>query len=157
MTLYDWAYKWGVPLQAIHDLEQAIGSRPDMQVASEATSEGGVVSRLRLEAARVGAILWRNNVGAARDERGNYFRYGLCNDTAAVNKVFKSSDLIGIKPIAITPDLVGCRIGQFIARETKRGDWKFSGTARERAQLRFIELVLSLGGDASFATGEGTL
>jgi hypothetical protein len=157
MTLYEWAHKWGVPLQAIHDLEHAIGSRPDVYAASDSTSEGGVVSRLRLEAAKVGAILWRNNVGAARDERGNFFRYGLCNDTAAVNKVFKSSDLIGIRPVKVTSDMIGARIGQFIARETKRGGWQFSGTDRERAQLKFIELVLSLGGDASFATGEGTL
>lgn len=120
-------------------------------------SEALVSVHVRLEAAERGGVLWRNNVGAAMDTRGNFIRYGLCNDSKGVNKNLKSSDLIGIKPLLIKPHHVGATIGQFTARETKRAGWAFTNSEREKAQLRFLELVLSMGGDACFATGKGTL
>jgi len=119
--------------------------------------ESVVQAEIRVEAAQKGMTLWRNNVGAAQDASGNYFRFGLANDSVKMGKMIKSSDLIGIRPVVITQDMVGQTIGQFVAREVKREDWTYKGTQREAAQLKFIELIKSLGGDAGFASGTGTL
>ncbi len=53
--------------------------------------------------------------------------------------------------------MVGSRFGQFLAREVKKPGWKYRGTAEERAQLHFINLVNTAGGDAAFATGRGMI
>lgn len=120
-------------------------------------SEAAVQVAVRLEAARKGVALWRNNVGVLLDRRGVPVRYGLANDSSAVNANFKSADLIGIRPVLITPAHLGLTIGQFVSREVKAEGWRYTGDEREVAQLRWAELVLSLGGDAAFCTGEGTL
>lgn len=120
-------------------------------------SERDVQALIRLEASRKGVKLWRNNVGATRCPDGGYLRYGLANDSQQLNAVFKSSDLIGIRPITITQDMVGQVIGQFIAREVKPTSWVYKSTERERAQKAFIDLINAYGGDAAFCTQEGTL
>jgi hypothetical protein len=120
-------------------------------------TESAAQANVRLEASQKGARLWRNNLGATTDSRGNFFRYGLANDSAAVNKTMKSSDLIGILPIVILPEHVGHIFGQFLAREMKAPGWKYTGTEREVAQLNFINLINDLGGNAAFATGRGTI
>lgn len=117
-------------------------------------SETAVSNKIRLRAAELGIYLWRNNVGATYTQDGNFLRYGLANDSSAVNKILKSSDLIGIKPIIITPDMTGKLIGQFYCREVKHGGWRYTGTDREKAQLNWIDLINRLGGDAAFTTGE---
>lgn len=117
------------------------------------TNEATAQALVRLEAARRGWVLYRNNVGVLPDARGVPVRFGLANDSAAVNANVKSADLIGIRPVLITPDMVGKTIGQFVSREVKAPGWRFTGTERELAQLRWIELVLRYGGDASFCTG----
>lgn len=158
MSLIEWAQKWGVPLHAVEELRDMFGLVAEYQPGRlEGKPEAVVSAEVRLEAANKGGVLWRNNVGATFDERGNFIRYGLCNDSKGVNKKFKSSDLIGIKPVLIRGHHLGHTIGQFCARETKRVGWTFRDNDRERAQLRFIELVISMGGDACFATGKGTL
>lgn len=119
--------------------------------------ESDVLNRVKLEAARKGVHLWRNNVGGIYAADGTFFRYGLANESKKINAIIKSADLIGIRPIVITEAMVGLTIGQFISREIKAPDWKYRGTERERAQLAWAELILSLGGDASFATNEGTI
>ena len=119
--------------------------------------ESTIQAEIRVEAASLGMCLWRNNVGAAQDASGNFFRFGLANDSVKMGKTIKSSDLIGIRPVVITQDMVGKTIGQFVAREVKREGWVFKGTPRELAQLKFLELVCGLGGDAQFASGPGTL
>ena len=120
-------------------------------------SEAEVQSIVRLEAARKGIRLYRNNVGAGKLENGAFIRWGLANDSAAVNDRLKSSDLIGIRAVQITPDMVGKTIGVFVCRECKREGWVYTGNDEEEAQLRFLHLIRDLGGDAGFATGEGTL
>ena len=120
-------------------------------------SESGVLSDIRLEASQCGCRLWRNNVGATYTKRGDFLRYGLANDSEALNKAVKSADLIGIKPVFITPAHVGTIIGQFISREVKHPAWSYTGNERERAQLAWAEIINELGGNACFATGRGTL
>jgi hypothetical protein len=120
-------------------------------------SESHILNLIRLKAAKKNIHLWRNNVGATYTQRGDFIRYGLANDSKQINDKIKSSDLIGIKPVIITEDMIGDLIGQFICREVKHSGWKFTGTPREIAQLNWIELILSLGGDAAFATSENNI
>lgn len=148
MNLYPWAIKHGVSLEALQDLKDQLGLNGGDAVADPpgtALSESTVSKIVRLEAAKKNILLWRNNVGAYQDDSGNFIRYGLANDTPAMNKRVKSSDLIGIKPN-----------GQFICREVKAADWYYTGTPHEAAQLAFIDMILAKGGDAGFAVGEGS-
>ncbi len=162
MNLNQWVIKWNVPFEAIEDLRREFGTLDtDLPSKLDAVdeSEAAVQTRIRLEASSKGCRIWRNNVGAY-DERfppSPGTRWGLCNETKAMNKMIKSSDLIGIKPILIQQNHVGHIIGQFLAREVKPTEWKYTGTERELAQLKFLELVLGLGGDAQFANSEGTI
>ncbi len=120
--------------------------------------ESAVQQRVRLELARMGAQAWRNNVGACEDVNGRLVRYGLCNESAQINRQFKSSDLIGVVPVVIQPHHVGRTLGVFAAIECKHSDWHLTpGDQRAQAQLRFIELVRSVGGIGGFVTGEGQI
>jgi hypothetical protein len=120
-------------------------------------TEAYVQSCVRLEAANKGLKLWRNNVGVLADERGVPVRYGLANDSKRLNAAVKSGDLIGWRPILVGPEHVGSRIAQFVSRECKRPGWRYSGDEHEQAQLKWAQAVMSDGGDACFASGEGTL
>lgn len=115
-------------------------------------SESRVQSLERLRAARRGATLWRNNVGAGTLASGNHIRFGLGNDSSQVNARMKSSDLIGIEPVLITPDMVGKTIGRFVAVECKAQGWQYTGTEREVAQKKFIDIVNAMGGNARFCS-----
>jgi len=120
------------------------------------TSEAYAQSQVRLEAAALGVTLFRNNVGVLRDENGRPVRFGLANDSAALNAVLKSSDLIGWRPHLVTPADVGRVLAVFMSREIKPPGWTGPTNDRERAQLRWIELVNTHGGDGAFATGHGS-
>lgn len=157
MIISEWAARWGIPRAAVEDLLARLGAYDLTPPDKEGASESAVQSRVRLEGARIGVTLWRNNVGAAYLKDGSFLRYGLANDSQALNAKFKSSDLVGIRPVLITQAHVGRVLGQFVARECKPEGWRFRGSERENAQLRFIEFVTSKGGDACFANGEGTL
>ena len=157
MNLHQWAARWNVSMPALHELREMFGEISTDPESAAQTPEGDVQNLIRLEASRKGLRLWRNNVGALPTVEGGFVRYGLANDSKAMNQKIKSSDLIGIRPVRIEPRHVGQIIGQFVAREVKRGGWQYSGTKREQAQLKYMELVTSLGGDAQFATNEGTL
>lgn len=156
--LTQWAVRHGVTPQALAEL-RALFTAPVTCPTSAmiGKNEATVSNNVRLEASRLGARLWRNNVGACKDERGRLVRYGLCNESKQMNNTIKSSDLIGVRPVVITGDMVGSTIGQFVARECKAGDWKYRGDPHELAQLRFLELVVALGGDACFVNCEGSL
>lgn len=113
-------------------------------------TEADIQAHIRLAGTNRGWRLWRNNVGVAIDSRGVPVRYGLCNETKAMNKRIKSSDLIGIRPIIIGQHNVGKIIGQFVAYEVKDSKWTFKGNEHETAQLRFQNIVRNLGGHAQF-------
>lgn len=158
MNIHDWFVQWGVPHAAQQDYFARMGVVFDVApVAGKPQSEATVQAACRLEAPRHGDRLWRNNVGALKDERGIPVRYGLANDSPAVNKMIKSGDLIGIRRRLITPDLIGQVIGQFWSREVKAGDWLFTGTEREVAQLAWANHVTALGGDAGFISDPSKL
>lgn len=158
MLIDQWARRWAVNEQAILELKQMLGlSHTGVPPKDAPQSEAGIQSLIRLEASNKGARLWRNNVGATTTPEGHFIRYGLANESSNVNKTIKSADLIGIKPVLIKPQHVGCVIGQFLSREIKAAGWRYTGNDREKAQLRWAELILSLGGDACFAIGEGTI
>jgi len=113
-------------------------------------TETEVQNEVMLQASKLGWRLFRNNVGVAYRDDGVPVRYGLANTSKRMNQNLKSSDLIGIKPVVITPDMVGKTIGVFVAIECKREKWNFKGTVREIAQKRFIELIIKFGGLAQF-------
>lgn len=155
MTLTDWAARWGIPPQAMAELatmhvgEVTSPSRP-------IESESALQSLVRLEAARKGVHLWRNNVGVLLDKTGRPVRYGLANESKEVNEVIKSADLIGIEKVLIKPDHVGKIIGRLVSRECKPPGWRYTGTPREVAQLRWATLINSHGGNAAIVSSEGS-
>lgn len=155
-VLHQWAAEFHVHPNAVATLLQRLGVgfplTLDPSIPQGAT-EAAVSQRVRLAAAEDGTLTWRNNVGAMQDESGRVVRYGLCNDTAELNRKIKSADLIGIKPVLIGPQHVGRIIGQFWSREVKRANWSWTGNEHEVAQARWMELILSKGGDAALTNG----
>lgn len=126
------------------------------------TAESNVQAAVRLEYARRGYRLFRNNTGVLYNERGTPVRYGLGNDSAQVNRVLKSSDLIGWHSLVITPGHVGLTIAQFVSLEIKPDGWRLTdallaGTGDDsrqiQAQKRWLDLVTGDGGEARFVTG----
>jgi hypothetical protein len=158
-AVYQWAARHGVSVQALHELQALFGMHGGHDVPAEVkgTSEAAIQSAVRLEAARKGVRLFRNNVGALIDSRGVPVRYGLANDSKQVNEVMKSADLIGWRPLLIGPQHVGTVVAQFVSREIKEAGWHYTGRDREPAQLAWAQLVTSGGGDAAFCAGVGTL
>lgn len=158
MDLDSWAKRWCIQDAALADLRQLLGTiNSGLNPIDVAMSEAGVQSQIRLEASQKGCRLWRNNVGAAHMQDGSFIRYGLANDSTGVNRTIKSADLIGIRPVKIEQYMVGWILGQFLSREIKKPNWKYTGTDREKGQLQWAQLILSLGGDACFASGIGTI
>ncbi len=99
------------------------------------SDERRIQSEIQL-AANGPARLWRNNVGALKDQAGQLVRYGLCPG---------SSDLIGYRTVVITPEMVGQRVAIFAAVEVK-------DRARPTThQTAFIHLVQQAGGLAGIA------
>lgn len=151
--LIQWAQRNGVTQQALNELFVMFNAyHVNPNPTTPKTSEGALQQQVRLNAHNAGVIAWRNNVGAATTDTGSHVRFGLANDSAKMNKHIKSSDLIGIKKVYITQEMVGSYIGQFWARECKRPGWHYTGTDREQAQLKYQNLVVSFGGDAKFIT-----
>jgi hypothetical protein len=160
MTLYEWALRHSVSMQALVELRAMWGDvdHIDHVENMDLGSEARTASILLLEAARKDIHMYRNNVGVLKDIQGRPVRFGLGNDSKARNSIIKSGDYIGIRKITITPRMVGSIFGQFVSRECKHEGWTFGEDPdREGAQLAWIQLILSCGGDAAFCTGEGTL
>ena len=86
-----------------------------------------------------GCRVFRNAVGVGYTKDGSVFNYGLCKG---------SSDIIGITPITITPDMVGKRIGVFTAVEVKKSE---KGYGASEDQHRFIKMITDNGGFAGVA------
>jgi hypothetical protein len=165
-ALQEWAQRWDIPALALTDLLQSLGALAPLSQAEppdpKRTSEAYVQSLVRLEAPNYGVWLTRNNVGAKvmiDEKTGNksFVRWGLANESSAQNEKLKSGDLIGMRKKLIEPKHVGTFIGQIVSRECKHVGWSFNNKdEHEIAQLNWALLVNSYGGDAGFATGEGT-
>jgi hypothetical protein len=69
------------------------------------------------------------------DQQGRFVRFGLCKG---------SSDLIGLRSLEITPEMVGQRVAQFVALEVKTASGVVSSEQRA-----FLQLVQQLGGVAA--------
>lgn len=115
-------------------------------------SEQRVQSLVRLEAPTKGYWLGRNNSGSLPDRRGVPVRFGLGNDSAAVNKVLKTGDLIGWRSTLITAEMVGTTLARFASIEVKA-----EGGRIEQGQWNWANLVNSRGGLALIVNQEGML
>lgn len=114
---------------------------------SAPVTEAEVQQAVRLRAPLIGWCLWRNNSGAFEDKSGRWVRYGLANESKALNKKLKSSDLIGFD-----------NMGFFTAVECKHSLWVFNpNDEHEVAQLEFINHVRNGGGRAGFVTDAARL
>lgn len=110
---------------------------PNDSVNVMALSESEITNKIRLAASKLGAKIFRNNVGLIKDAKGRIHRFGLCKG---------SSDLIGYVPIEITQDMVGKKIAVFSAIEAKAAKGKASDD-----QKNFIRVILENGGLAGIA------
>lgn len=104
-------------------------------------NEATILNLVRLTASRLGAVLFRNNIGAVRTSDGRHIKYGVCNPGG--------SDLIGFKKIKITQDMVGKDIAVFTAIEVKSQDGIVS-----KDQKNFIDVVSKAGGISGVARSE---
>lgn len=154
--LNQWAIRHHVGMDALQDLLAMMGCVDALYTDTPSPgikpgSEAAVQAELRLNASKIGGRLWRNNRGAGYMQDGSFIRWGLANDSKAMNKTLKSHDLIGIKPVLIGPQHLDTVIGQFWSREVKPTGWRYTGTEHEQAQKNWADLITSLGGDAGFA------
>lgn len=165
MTYPEWAARHP---QAAQELHQLLNAEAHFQPeGAPIMTEAYAQQQARLQIAKQGGLAWRNNVGASKAKEQHScprcsfrfeveqapIRWGLCNDSAKLNAKIKSSDLIGIVPRLITPEMVGTTIGQFLAVETKKQGWKFAGNEHEVAQLNWLQLIAGKGGVSMFSTG----
>ena len=121
-------------------------------------SENLVQQKIRILAGYCGATLMRNNSGAATDQTGRLIRYGLGNDSAQLNQVVKSSDLIGFTELTIQARHIGKKMAIFTAIEVKATGWQYRpADKRAVAQRAFIDIINNAGGLAGFAQCEDDL
>ena len=155
LELRQWALRHHVGADALADLAALLGDG-SLPSAGEG-GESRVQSQVRLAAPAHGMRLWRNNVGVLRDANGRPVRYGLANDSKALNERLKSGDLIGWRRLLIGAHHVGTIVAQFVSFECKAADWRYRGDTHEEAQQRWAALVAADGGVGRFVTGPGDL
>ena len=114
--------------------------------------EAPIMRRIQLAACRDGeARLFRNNVGAAWLGKVQHNFDGsvtIHNPQRVVYGLGKgTSDLIGLRSVVITPEMVGQRVAIFAAVEVKR-----RGKRGTPEQKQFIEVVKGLGGLAGIVS-----
>ena len=137
LTFEEWAIRWQIPAAALVELRDAL--LPPATPGDGSESEAAVQAAVRVKAPRLGVALLRNNSGAVTTDDGRHIRFGLGNDSPKINKVFKSSDTIGLN-----------FRGRFVALECKPMGWRYRGTEREIGQGNFLQFVRGRGGIGSF-------
>lgn len=152
LSLAEWQTRWGIPEAAMRELAGVPVLEP-ITTDKPLTTEAGVQASVRLKTARAGWHMFRNNRGAFQDQTGRWIRYGLANDSKTLGDRLKSHDLIGWRPYVVQLDDVGKTIAQLVSLEIKPPGWRYTGTEREQAQLRWLTLVNASGGHSMFTTG----
>jgi hypothetical protein len=151
-SIYEWANRYNVGAVALTELLDLLDPTRATVHDGRGSAESTVQNDIRLEASRQGCALWRNNNGCLEDPAtGRFVRFGLGNDSQALNEKWKSSDLIGIFPQQVERRHIGEVWGRFTAVEVKSPGWKAPKNDREIAQGRFISSVKALGGIGMFA------
>lgn len=101
-------------------------------------NETNLMKLIQLALAEHGVTAFRNNIGRCVSPSGRVINYGVCNPGG--------SDLIGITPIKITSEMVGCTVGVFTGIEVK------TPTGRPtKPQINFINQITTQGGIASIS------
>ena len=150
MILANWAKKWGVSHAALCELQEIFSlHNSDINIRnSDVKTEAELQALVRLHASKNGFRVWRNNVGAVHTSDDRFIRFGLANESEKMNKMIKSADLIGIKPILIEKNHMGITIGQFVSYEVKAPQRSHTNKQRLDAQIAWRNLILAFGGDA---------
>jgi hypothetical protein len=151
LELHQWAVRHGISAAALAELSGLLGAAA-LPAGLGGGSEGRVQSLVRLAAPGRGFRLFRNNVGVLKNIEGTPVRYGLANDSPALNRQLKASDLIGWRRLPITAAMVGSCVAQFSSFECKAAGWTYRGDDHEQAQQRWLALVAADGGHARFVT-----
>ncbi|NDD54355.1 hypothetical protein EBZ39_10845 [bacterium] len=99
-------------------------------------TETDIMRQMRVTASKLGARLFRNHVGLSYTKDGRPMRHGLGNGT---------SDLIGLIPVEVTPDMVGKKVGIFFAVEVKKPK-VYTKKKHLEEQVHFLEFVCQNGG-----------
>lgn len=81
--------------------------------------------------------LFRNNIGSFKDRTGRWVQYGLAPGSA---------DLIGLRTVTITPEMVGREVALFIGIECKTDKGRIS--EEQESFLRMLEQRGALAGIA---------
>lgn len=105
-----------------------------VRIAAPPTAEAGIL-RAILDFDPLNVILYRNTRGRYRDKFGNWISYGIGPNGAA--------DVIGLRVIHVTPEMVGARLAQFCAIEVKK-----EGETPTDEQRFYIDGILAAGGCA---------
>ncbi len=95
--------------------------------------ESDILQLVRLKASQMGLTVFRNNIGAYKDHKGYYIKYGVCNPGG--------SDLLGYD-----------KTGRFLALEFKQ-----PGKRATPEQQAFIDAVRRAGGIAAVVTSPDEL
>lgn len=150
MTLYEWAARHHIDPLAFAELQAMLSPfTEDFKPAVAGESEASVGAKVEIMAPQYAASLWRNNSGVLKDDFDTPVRFGLGNRSKKLNKVWKSSDYIGITTVVAT--YVGQQFGVFTAVETKKPGWKLlPSDVRAKGQSNFMATVKSMGGLAGF-------
>lgn len=101
-----------------------------------------------------GGKLLRNNSGACMDAKsGTQIRFGLGNDSAQLNAVYKTPDGVGVVPIVIQPHHVGRVFGVALHLEDKAHGWTYKASdKRAEAQMNHLSEFAAMGAITGFVT-----
>lgn len=114
------------------------------------TRERDIQNAIRLAASAAGMTTWRNNVGTGWAGEVTHLADGsvlIHNPRPLHAGLCKgSSDLIGIRPVVVTAEMLGQTLAQFAAVEVKSSRGRVT-----EVQDRFLQFVRSAGGYAVIA------